>query len=1407
MKKFLVCLFVAVLVISAGFAIFFFVGNQERITLSASTLYTKVGDEFELGVNIQNRKKGTSLTVSSSNEEILAYDEGRGVFTAVSGGVARINVRTTNAKYKNLYCDVLVGDGSLEAPYYIDSAEKLALIGTNDEYTLNKNYKLMNDIDMRDVCYGYFRPLGDLAGRFDGNGYAIKNLYLNQELYTVNNEGEENYVVANWDNAGLFNSVLSTGAVYNLKVENFIATGEFNSIATICAYNYGVVERIEVLDAKFNVDANYIGGISAHNVSSLNAQNQTVARINRSSANLTIGYADEVVGTDAIVGGIVAENKGGILVYVYSTGKVALKDSAIFGGVAGVNEYVQLSAVYGGNIKDSYSVMGINDDLTNDGAIIGAIIGRNNDMLVSENVTANKIIGCYYNSANANGYDGVGKEYLANVSGVISEISKEDAKYYVQGYSASGLKNQNVLYSREVGDETKMWDFNNVWQIVSSKNNGYPVIDYSKISVDEDFSFNVVVEKSHTLTFEYNGATSGNTLASKEVVEGEVYGTLPTPSRIGYTFAGWYLENSFVNRIYSSSVVELEEDATIYAKWIENAPEKVEYVVGFEYNGATGSCSLVSKTVVDGEAFGTLPAPTKSGYTFGGWYLENTFVNRVYASTIVNLNCNIKLYAKWVENAPVYKDLTLTLKSNLPNNDYWVSNTYKNANYTFNFGSTLTSNEKSSAIKTLTVKEGSKITKSLKSNSNGVAVVEFTIVSPTNTTQTLTYTTLYNGYSNYSFVLNGTEYNSSSAMNAEINSNCELIAKYNYSGAGSTASPVQVSSLADWNNLVVCLSQKDKVNNNIYSFKQMQNLTIGSACCVNQVSVFYGNYDGNNKNITFNAEGSSMFVNVCGNVSNMKVIFNEGTADFNYFGGIAQCLAGGTISNSTVSGSITSGNIVGGIVGYVSTNSTISNVTNNATITINSDSTEYVGGIVGKAISLTLNASTNNGRINVTSAKDYVRVGGLLGFAKNSSISNSTSNASIDVIANGTSSNAYVGGFVGLSSNNITINGTSGAYSYNKGNITSRGVNGSYVGGIVGATSDATEAKLMCVGNKANLTSTQTKNTYLNGNGFAIAGGIVGYSNNKTTKISFASNDKNCVIRANSEYNNAHASNILALSNDSVQLYIACSVYEGKIIVNEGLNARSMYAGGAIACFDGAGYVELDNLSTELNKMNIKLSQNVATNLRYVGGLIGSIITTNKTKSSVIDNCINNTTLVLLNGGASMTYVGGLVGSVIAESTAPFIIKGNSKTIEEIDCHNCKGDLAVGGLVGYAKNINITSTIEASMYCNDLYRIYVTGTGTVYAGGVIGACTGTTTINSSSNNSKVRSVGDIEVNYNGTVYAGGLVGVVMNAGTLNIYKSSDGKALADGKLIIAGNKVYKNELYGARTSNSTVNVY
>ena len=49
----------------------------------------------------------------------------------------------------------------------------------------------------------------------------------------------------------------------------------------------------------------------------------------------------------------------------------------------------------------------------------------------------------------------------------------------------------------------------------------------------------------YTVTFDYNGATGGNTVASKQVTYGQSYGTLPTPTKEGYTFLGWHGRNYY----------------------------------------------------------------------------------------------------------------------------------------------------------------------------------------------------------------------------------------------------------------------------------------------------------------------------------------------------------------------------------------------------------------------------------------------------------------------------------------------------------------------------------------------------------------------------------------------------------------------------------------------------------------------------------------------------------------------------------------------------------------------------------------------------------------------------------------------------------------------------------------------
>ena len=109
----------------------------------------------------------------------------------------------------------------------------------------------------------------------------------------------------------------------------------------------------------------------------------------------------------------------------------------------------------------------------------------------------------------------------------------------------------------------------------------------------------------------------------------------PVTTRDGYTFLGWYLEESFINKV--TFPYEITKDQTLYAKWEENA-----YNVHFELNGGTGVTD--SKTnKIEKE-----PLPTKDGYTFLGWYLEENFINKVTFPFEVTKDQT--LYAKWEEN-------------------------------------------------------------------------------------------------------------------------------------------------------------------------------------------------------------------------------------------------------------------------------------------------------------------------------------------------------------------------------------------------------------------------------------------------------------------------------------------------------------------------------------------------------------------------------------------------------------------------------------------------------------------------------------------------------------------------------------------------------------------------------------
>ena len=142
---------------------------------------------------------------------------------------------------------------------------------------------------------------------------------------------------------------------------------------------------------------------------------------------------------------------------------------------------------------------------------------------------------------------------------------------------------------------------------------------------------------ANTYTVFYNADGGSVSPTSKTATYDSAYGTHPVPTRTGYTFTGWYLNGK---KVENTTIVKTAANHTLVAGWRAN-----NYAVSYNANG--GSVSPTSKTVTYDSAYGTLPMPTRTGYTFTGWYLNG---KKVENTTIVKTAANHMLVAEWTAN-------------------------------------------------------------------------------------------------------------------------------------------------------------------------------------------------------------------------------------------------------------------------------------------------------------------------------------------------------------------------------------------------------------------------------------------------------------------------------------------------------------------------------------------------------------------------------------------------------------------------------------------------------------------------------------------------------------------------------------------------------------------------------------
>ena len=143
-----------------------------------------------------------------------------------------------------------------------------------------------------------------------------------------------------------------------------------------------------------------------------------------------------------------------------------------------------------------------------------------------------------------------------------------------------------------------------------------------------------------TVTFNPNGGDSMGGNASAVVLEGKTL-TLPTATRDGYTFDGWYTSATGGSPV--SSPYTPSGNVTLYAHWTQSQSGTTSYTVTFNANG--GNVSMPSQTYTGTPL--NLPTATWSGHTFQGWYTAATGGSPV--SSPYTPTGNVTLYAHWTQ--------------------------------------------------------------------------------------------------------------------------------------------------------------------------------------------------------------------------------------------------------------------------------------------------------------------------------------------------------------------------------------------------------------------------------------------------------------------------------------------------------------------------------------------------------------------------------------------------------------------------------------------------------------------------------------------------------------------------------------------------------------------------------------
>jgi len=356
---------------------------------------------------------------------------------------------------------------------------------------------------------------------FNGNGHTIKNLkittYKGSELGlfgSIIDSTIKNLIIDGVEISSTTSSataavagVATNSHAYRVLVKNAKITGQTQTAGIFGRFTGGSIKESAV-----------ISDDPANNPSTITSTGTDTGSAGASlSGTITIQdfYSDATVVTNADYG----SDTGGIIgSYTNSTKALTMNNLLFTGKYFASNEGIVVTS--------------------------GAIYGRMGEIGISAALEADGYIGFLLKKR----YDNYGS--LMNVTWLFDRtvLGKNNSKG--NGQYTNWLQNKDNYENMTIDGKKVDWS---KWTLYESSEKKYPKLKW--------------IANLYSVTLNVNG---GDALTSniKKVILGEAYGTLPTPTRSGYTFSGWYTAVDGGTQVTSETIVT-SEITTLYARWTQ----------------------------------------------------------------------------------------------------------------------------------------------------------------------------------------------------------------------------------------------------------------------------------------------------------------------------------------------------------------------------------------------------------------------------------------------------------------------------------------------------------------------------------------------------------------------------------------------------------------------------------------------------------------------------------------------------------------------------------------------------------------------------------------------------------------------------------------------------------------------